>query len=327
VIAPLSRLQDELADPFARQQYSPFGPRRWLRVDLSQHSEYESLAEALRTLTCPVIGIGDVAAGAVARACDVVVSSQDEAAPLLETIEHEPVAATMLMQLLRAAEDQPLETALQMESLTYSTLQAGAEYQRWLAAHRAPAPAVHTDDGPAVVMQRENALMTLELNRPSNRNGMTVEMRDALIEALQLVLLDRSLERMRLSGRGKCFSTGGDLTEFGTAPDPATAHIVRSLALPGRLLAACADRVEVRVHGACIGSGIEFPAFAGRIVAADDAYFQLPELKFGLIPGAGGTVSIARRIGRQRTAWLALSGKRIKAPQALEWGLVDEITG
>ena len=105
----------------------------------------------------------------------------------------------------------------------------------------------------------------------------------------------------------------------------ATGGRARSLALPGRLLAACAARAEARVHGACIGSGIEFPAFAGRVVAAPDAWFQLPELRFGLIPGAGGTFSIGRRIGRQRTAWLALSGQRIKAPQALAWGLVDAI--
>jgi enoyl-CoA hydratase/carnithine racemase len=154
---------------------------------------------------------------------------------------------------------------------------------------------------------------------------MTVEMRDALVEALQLVLSDDTIRQVRLSGRGKCFSTGGDLTEFGTAPDPATAHAVRSLALPGRLLAACAARVEAQLHGACIGSGIEFPAFAGRVVAKSNTHFQLPELRFGLIPGAGGCVSIARRIGRQRTAWLVLSGERIRAAQALEWGLLDAV--
>ena len=90
---------------------------------------------------------------------------------------------------------------------------------------------------------------------------------------------------------------------------------------------ACAARVEARLHGACIGSGLEFPAFAGRVVAQDKVHFQLPELKFGLIPGAGGCVSIARRIGRQRTAWLVLSGERIRARQALDWGLVDSIAG
>lgn len=130
---------------------------------------------------------------------------------------------------------------------------------------------------------------------------------------------------MELTGRGRCFSVGGDLTEFGTVPDPAAGHIVRGLSVPGQFLAACADRVHAHVHGACIGSGVEFPAFAGRVTADAGAHFQLPEVGLGLNPGAGGCVGIARRIGRQRLAWLALTGKRIRAQRALEWGLVDEI--
>ncbi len=79
------------------------------------------------------------------------------------------------------------------------------------------------------------------------------------------------------------------------------------------------------MHGACLGSGIELPAFAGRLSAHNKSFFQLPELPLGLIPGAGGTVSIARRIGRQRTAWMVLSGRRINSATALEWGLIDDI--
>ena len=165
----------------------------------------------------------------------------------------------------------------------------------------------------------------IELNRASNRNAINVEMRDGLVEALQLVLADRTLRKVRLSGRGRCFSTGGDLTEFGSVPDPATGHAIRMQALPARFLAQCARRVEVHVHSACIGAGIELPAFAHRITASRNAFFQLPELTFGLIPGAGGTVSLPRRIGRQRAAWLMLSGKRINARTALDWGLVDAI--
>jgi enoyl-CoA hydratase len=176
-------------------------------------------------------------------------------------------------------------------------------------------------------MRREGGELRLELNRPSNRNAMSTEMRDALIEALQLALADSSVRSVRIGGRGRCFSVGGDLAEFGTVPDPVTGHLVRSLALPGRLLARCGSRAEVRVHGACIGSGIEFPAFARRVIAAPDAFFQLPELGFGLIPGAGGCVSIPRRIGRQRTASLVLSGETIDARQALAWGLVDAVAG
>ncbi len=83
--------------------------------------------------------------------------------------------------------------------------------------------------------------------------------------------------------------------------------------------------MRAEVHGACIGAGIELPAFARRVVAREDTWFQLPELAMGLVPGAGGTVSIPRRIGRQRTAWLALTSQRIDAETAWRWGLVDEL--
>ena len=285
----------------------------------------EVLARWLRQQPCPTVAVLVPGADAVvASACDVLLQDLSDASTLLTNIERSPIAAAVLVQLLRLTETMPLEHALVAESLAYSTLQAGLQFRRWLAAHPPQAlPAI--DEGPAVQMQREDAVLHLQLNRPSRRNAMSVEMRDALMEALQLVLMDDSIEAVLISGRGKCFSTGGELAEFGTAPHPASAHLVRSLALPGRLLARCAARVEVRVHGACIGSGIELPAFAGRIVASADAWFQLPELQFGLIPGAGGCVSITRRIGRQRTAWLALSGQRIDAQTALAWGLVDAI--
>jgi enoyl-CoA hydratase len=231
----------------------------------------------------------------------------------------------VLVGLLRATEKLPVMDALFAESLAYAALQGGPEYRRWLAAHRAPAPFEPTDAGPAVVLARARGVLTVELNRASNRNAINVEMRDGLVEAFELALADRTIRRVVLRGRGRCFSTGGDLTEFGSVPDPATGHAIRMQVLPARFLAQCAERVEARVHSACIGAGIELPAFARRIVAAPDAFFQLPELGFGLIPGAGGTVSIPRRIGRQRAAWLMLSGKKIGAQQALAWGLVDAI--
>ena len=74
-----------------------------------------------------------------------------------------------------------------------------------------------------------------------------------------------------------------------------------------------------------MGAGIELPAFGRQVVAARNTFFQLPEVGMGLVPGAGGTVSIPRRIGRQRTAYLALSGLRVDAATAHGWGLVDEL--
>lgn len=313
-------------DPSARETHSPLQAPAALLFEATPLAAADTLRVAswLRHLPCPSIAIASQPSS-LSDAADVVVASADDAAPLLARTARNPIAAAVLVQVLRLVEQLPLAAALTAESLAYSTLQAGPEYRRWLAAHRASALAPHSETGPAVLMRREQTQLKLSLNRASKRNAMSVEMRDALIEALQLVLADDSIERVRLDGLGACFSTGGDLAEFGSAPDPATAHVVRSLALPGRLLAACAARVEVHVHGACIGSGIELPAFAGRLVATSDAWFQLPELAMGLIPGAGGCISIARRIGRQRTALMALTGRRIKAEQALAWGLVDAV--
>ena len=74
-----------------------------------------------------------------------------------------------------------------------------------------------------------------------------------------------------------------------------------------------------------MGAGIELPAFVNRVIALRDSSIGLPEIDLGLIPGAGGTVSVTRRIGRHRTALLALSGQPIDAETALSWGLVDEL--
>jgi enoyl-CoA hydratase/carnithine racemase len=106
-----------------------------------------------------------------------------------------------------------------------------------------------------------------------------------------------------------------------------TAHFIRTMAGAGRRLHDLVARAEVRVHGPCVGAGVELPAFAGTVTAAAGTTFMLPELAMGLIPGAGGTVSIPRRVGRWRTLYLALSCCLLDAATALSWGLIDAITG
>lgn len=305
--------------------FSPMGDCKSLLLSLEDcdAATADRLTPWLASLVCPVIGIA-ASATTLAQACDVVVEDMAQASMLARKIEAHPVAATTLVEVLRLTESMPLLPALRVESLAYASLQAGGEYATWLAA-RETQKAVEPEAWPAVLLQRDADTLQLTLNRPANRNAMSVEMRDALCEALQLALLDDSIQRLEIDAQGKCFSTGGDLAEFGSVPDVATGHIVRGLTLPGALLARLAEKTMVRVHGACIGSGLEFPAFAGRVVARRGAHFQLPEVAMGLIPGAGGCISVARRIGRQRTAWLALSGKRIREQQALEWRLVDDV--
>lgn len=330
---PLSpaELARALGDPVALERRSLLFGEPLVWVDLGGEPPAEALgadfSRALAELPAVAVGLAPsgVAPGAagLAEALDLVVRDEDERDAVRSTVEGAPLAALVLVQLLRRSLARELAEGLLAESLAYSTLQAGPEFAAWRARRRARKRPPGTE--PAVRAERAGDELRLELNRPDKRNAFSAEMRDALCEALALVIQDESLRRVVLCGAGPSFCSGGDLDEFGALPDPATAHAIRSTRSAAALLARVAERVEARVHGACVGAGAELPAFCRRVVAAPGAYFQLPELAFGLVPGAGGTVSLPRRIGRQRTAWLALTGRRLPAEEARAWGLVDEL--
>jgi hypothetical protein len=253
---------------------------------------------------------------------DVVVPDGAGADEVRVAVEANPVPATALALLLRGGDRRTTHEGLVAESATYSALQAGADHRRWLAAR--PPRRERAAAGSPIRAERQGDVLAVTLDRPEVRNAFDATMRDALREVLAVAVHDPDV-RVQLDGAGPSFCSGGDLDEFGTATDPAAAHLVRVAASVGAVLDAIADRVTATVHGACIGAGIELPAFAGRVVARPGATFGLPEVAMGLVPGAGGTVSIPRRIGRQRTAWLAITGRRLDARTALDWGLVDEI--
>jgi enoyl-CoA hydratase/carnithine racemase len=320
-----------LRSPLALEAHSPLVGAPIFVVDLAGDAPMAEVAAAAAMLTrvpCPTIGLAletpSPAGSRLAPAFDVLVEAESDLAPVRASAERCPLAAATLVQILRHGRTLDLHERLVAESLAYSTLQAGPEFAAWLAA-RSAAPQREVCDRPAVRARREGARLRLTLDRPRKRNAFSVEMRDALAEGLALALADDSIEEVLLDGEGPSFCGGGDLDEFGSFPDPATAHAVRSARSPARLLSLCAERARAVVHGACVGAGCELPAFCRRVSAREDTIFQLPEVGMGLVPGAGGTASLPVRIGRQRTAWLALSGSRIDAATALRWGLVDEI--
>ena len=263
-------------------------------------------------------------ANAALSACDTRTTRPEEAVLIARNCARAPLAALALVQVLRITEHLAPAQGLLTESLAYATLQAGPEFSRWRKDY-ATRPAL-PDEGPAVCIDRHGDALSIRLNRPRARNALNIAMRDALVEAFDLLSSDASIATATVSGAGRCYSVGGDLNEFGERPDAPSAHRIRSLRNPALSLLRCARRVEFHVHSACIGSGIELAAFGRRIRAHRDAYFQLPELKLGLIPGSGGLVSLPQRIGRQRTALLALTGRRLAAREALAWGLVDELS-
>ncbi len=237
--------------------------------------------------------------------------------------EAQPAAVAVAVQVMRMTLRLPVEDALALESLAYSMLLASGSFQRWRAANpirdrdETPVPRVRIDAGGPELWVR--------LARPTRRNAFDARMRDELCEALAFALGHPDAPPVNLAGEGPCFSAGGDLDEFGRAADTGEAHLVRTLRSPTLLVHDLGERITAHLHGACIGAGIEVPAAAAKVVAHPGAHFRLPEVGMGLIPGAGGTASIPRRIGRRRATWLAITGAELDLAKALAWGLVDEV--
>jgi enoyl-CoA hydratase/carnithine racemase len=247
---------------------------------------------------------------------------------LQERCQRWPIAAAVCDDVLRAFH--PAASTYQgviTESLAYSTLQAGPEFDRWLA-ERGPATVPELAD--PVVAERDGDTLRVRFNRPQRHNAFSTDARAALLEALEVARLDQSVTEVVLAGNGPSFCSGGDLAEFGSFTDPASAHLARTRYSPALVLdeitARLATSCRAEVHGRVLGSGLEMAAFCGHVTARPDSVLGLPELALGLLPGAGGTVGITRRIGRWRTAYLVLSGRTIDAATALDWGLVDAIS-
>jgi enoyl-CoA hydratase/carnithine racemase len=269
----------------------------------------------------PLIGFGDPR-HPLARRVDAMVEPPVSLATLVEAIHANPRAAAIAVQLLRHIEGHTVEAALHHESMAYGLLQGSDEHKAWRAGRRRKS-GKGTAPG-KVHASRDGDVLEILLDRPEASNAVDRGMRDALREAFTLAALDEDVH-VRLRAVGKAFCIGAELGEFGTTCDPATAHAIRMETLPAHAIARCADRFSAHVQGACVGTGLEMAAFTQFLTATPNAWFQLPELGMGIIPGAGGCVSVTRRIGRQRAALMILSGKRIGAKTALDWGLIDAI--
>jgi hypothetical protein len=258
------------------------------------------------------------------RLCDVLIPEGDLGLEAVTAnLEAHPIAATTLALLLRGHERRTIDDGLVAESSAYSLLQSGPEFEAWRAS-RTPAR-LEGDDAPRVRVEREGDTLAVTLTRPRRLNALDARMRDELVEAFTVAAADVSITGVEMRGEGRAFCSGGDLNEFGSRSDPASAHLIRLERSVARVLARLSQPVTTYIHGTTYGSGIELAAFTDRVIASPDTQIALPEIGLGLVPGAGGTVSLPSRIGRQRTAWLGLSGRAIDAATALSWGLVDAV--
>ncbi|MGB3333096.1 MAG: enoyl-CoA hydratase/isomerase family protein [Mycobacterium sp.] len=258
----------------------------------------------------------------------ITVASVPEAlAEITDRCARWPQAAAICDDVLRAVDPAaPAWSGVVTESLAYSVLQAGPEFAGWLAAR---GPATVPVVAEPLLRDRDGDTLRLRFNRPQRHNAFDNATRAVLLDGLAVAAADTAIDEVVLSGVGPSFCSGGDLAEFGGFTDVASAHLARTRHSPALALDALTARLGARcraeIHGQVLGSGLEMAAFCGWVRADPATILGLPELSLGLIPGAGGTVSVTRRIGRWRTAYLILSGRTLDAKTALRWGLVDEV--
>ena len=179
---------------------------------------------------------------------------------------------------------------------------------------------------PTLIYEKDGPVARLSLDRPAALNAYNVQMRDDFAEALAAADDDPDVRAVLLTGEGRAFCAGADLTEFGTAPSQVIARQVRwQRDVWGRMLNLNRPIVAA-LHGYCIGSGVELALLCDLRLAADDAVFAMPETRLGMIPAAGGSQTLPRHAGRPRALELLLTGRRFTAAEALAMGLVTRLS-
>jgi len=177
-----------------------------------------------------------------------------------------------------------------------------------------------------VLFTKDGGVAVVTLHRPAVRNAFNLAMRDALCETFDAVADDPEVRIVVLRGAGSDFCAGGDLREFGTAPSLTVARMTRWRRDFWGKLRTLPKITIAAIRGAAVGSGFEIALACDLRVAAADARFAFPETGRGLIPGATGTQTAARVIGRGRALELVLSGRTVAAAEARQLGLVSLVT-
>ena len=170
-------------------------------------------------------------------------------------------------------------------------------------------------------------ILLITLNRPEASNAFNTEMAWDLIHVFEsLSTTPENIRVVVLTGAGKkAFCAGGDLKERNGMSDEQwfTQHKVYERMT--RAVIGCPIPTIGAINGAAFGGGCELAAAMDFIYASESAKFAQTEVRIGIIPGAGGTQTLARAVGEKRAKELILSGRVFSAAQALQWGLANEV--
>ena len=184
-----------------------------------------------------------------------------------------------------------------------------------------------------LLIDRADGIETWTLNRPDERNPVSSpDMIEALVAALGRADQDSDVRVVVLTGAGTAFSAGGNVKDmagrhgmFAGSPAEVSNNYRRHIQRIPRAFDACEVPVVAAVNGPAIGAGCDLALMCDLRVASDNAFFAETFVDLGIIPGDGGAWFLPRLVGPSRAALMMLTGRRIPAPVALEWGLVDQV--
>jgi 2-(1,2-epoxy-1,2-dihydrophenyl)acetyl-CoA isomerase len=178
-----------------------------------------------------------------------------------------------------------------------------------------------------VVLERDDAVATLTMNRPKRRNALNRDLERDLMAALDAVRDDETVRAVVLTGAGAGFCAGADLTSFAEMPDPARVeqHIVEVYGSIVERLTTMPKPIVAAVNGSAAGAGCSMALACDLRVMADDASLLQAFSNIALVPDAGSTWLLARQVGYSRAYQIAIEGEKIPADRCLALGLTNKV--
>lgn len=170
---------------------------------------------------------------------------------------------------------------------------------------------------------RDDAVAVVRVDRPEVKNALNQLVREQLAQAFRTAAADDRVRAIVLTGGEQCFVAGADIREFAQAG--AIEMYRRHTEYLWAAIAGCPKPVIAAVNGFALGGGCELAMHCDIIVAGQSARFGQPEVKLGLMPGAGGTQRLIRAVGKFQAMRIALTGCLVDARQALAMGMVSEV--
>jgi enoyl-CoA hydratase len=174
-----------------------------------------------------------------------------------------------------------------------------------------------------VLVEREEPIAVVLLNRPRQLNALSDELMDALVSELQQLDRDDAIRCIVLGGSERAFAAGADIAEL-AATSAIELYYARRIERWDTIRGLWTPLVAA-VSGYCLGGGCELAMACDLIVASETARFGQPETSLGIIPGAGGTQRLTRAVGKATAMDVILSGRFLSAGEALAAGLVARV--